>query len=176
MTPPTSSWVSSILRPWLLHLSSACSSIGPVWTVGSSPSEISLAWPDSCCLASRWYTHLLAFFASACTTVSWLQHSHLASLFSWTRNSKGRLTALSLRLWISAVLVRIILLNFQLRYDSYWYFSGVFPLAGWIADNHGFTWLCLFFAGLASIASVLSIVWNLMDVMHEEPVLNKKKE
>jgi hypothetical protein len=49
-------------------------------------------------------------------------------------------------------------------------------LAGWIADNHGFTWLCLFFAGLASIASVLSIVWNLMDVMHEEPVLNKKKE
>lgn len=54
--------------------------------------------------------------------------------------------------------------------------AGVFPLAGWIADNHGFTWLCLFFAGLASIASVLSIVWNLMDVMHEEPVLNKKKE
>jgi len=52
--------------------------------------------------------------------------------------------------------------------------SGSVPLGGYIGDEYGFQALCMFFAGLATFAALLSIAWNMMDKYWGDGFLNDK--
>ena len=54
--------------------------------------------------------------------------------------------------------------------------TAVYAYSGAIVEDHGFSWFCIFFACLSGASVLVSIVWNVMDLFEEKPVLNSKVE
>jgi hypothetical protein len=47
------------------------------------------------------------------------------------------------------------------------------PLVGWILEVFGFFWLCIVLAAISLLATILSLLWNVVDYRSEQPILNE---
>ena len=53
--------------------------------------------------------------------------------------------------------------------------TGVYPLAGLVADQYNFLGLSLFLAGISALSVFVSLLWNYVDRGQKTPILNNKE-